>query len=82
MTNVMYYRLTDELIPVFYKRICIHCDGETQFLITQDDYNRWKINGEYIQDVFPEEPKDVREWMISGTHPACWKQVFGEEENY
>jgi hypothetical protein len=80
MSNVMYYRLTDELIPVFYKKICIHCNNETQFLMTQDDYDRWKVNGEYIQNVFPEEPKDIREWMISGTHPKCWDEMFPEED--
>ena len=80
MSNVMYYRLTDELIPVFYKKICFHCNNETQFLMTQQDYDRWKIDGEYIQNVFPEEPADIREWMISGTHPKCWDQMFLEKE--
>jgi len=48
--------------------------------MTQQDYDRWKIDGEYIQNVFPEEPADIREWMISGTHPRCWDEMFPEED--
>jgi hypothetical protein len=29
-----------------------------------------------IQDVFPELNADEREFMISGTHPACWDEMF------
>ena len=48
--------------------------------MTKEQYNKWKVRGLYIQDVFPNLDKDIREWMISGTHPACWKQVFGDED--
>jgi hypothetical protein len=50
--------------------------------MTKQQYNKWQVRGLYIQDVFPHLDKDIREWMISGTHPACWNQVFGEEEDY
>jgi hypothetical protein len=84
MTNVIYYRVAgDENVhcPDNVHRVCIHCEGETFFLMTKEQYDKWQVRRLYIQDVFPQLDKDVREWMISGTHPACWKEVFGEEDD-
>jgi len=25
-------------------------------------------------------PKDLREQIMTGTHPTCWIEMFGEEE--
>jgi hypothetical protein len=50
--------------------------------MTQDQYDRWKVKGEFAQNVFPHIDMDVREWMISGTHPDCWKDLFGDEDDY
>jgi hypothetical protein len=35
----------------------------------------WKI-----QDAVKSLDKDLREQMITGTHPDCWLEMFGEEE--
>ena len=48
--------------------------------MTQDQYDRWAKNLEYAQDVFPDTAPDIREWMISGTHPKCWDEMFPEED--
>jgi len=80
MTNVTYYKLTKDLAPCFVQKICIHCDDEVFFLMTQDQYDQWVIDKKYIQDVFPHVDKDIREWMISGTHPKCWAKMFPEED--
>ncbi len=38
-------------------------------------------SGLLIQDALPEQSADVREQLISGTHPACWNRIFaGMEE--
>ena len=41
-------------------------------------------NGPFIQDAWPESTAEQREQVISGTHPECWNEMFGEEddENY
>ena len=39
------------------------------FLMRQD--------GALVQTAFPEMPMDVREMLISGTHPECWDAEFG-----
>jgi hypothetical protein len=31
-----------------------------------------------MQEAFPDLDKALREQMISGTHPNCWKEVYGE----
>ena len=80
MTNVTYYKLTKEVAPCFVQKICIHCNDEVFFLMTQDQYDRWAKNLEYAQDVFPDTAPDIREWMISGTHPKCWDEMFPEED--
>jgi hypothetical protein len=83
MTNVIYYRVAgDETVraPANVHRVCVHCEDETFFLMTTEQYNRWQIRGLYIQDVFPHLDAETREWMISGTHPACWNEVFSDEE--
>jgi len=84
MTNVIYYRVAGDentYCPNNVHTVCIHCEGETIFLMTKEQFNKWKVRGLYVQNVFPQLDKETREWMISGTHPACWKQVFGEEED-
>ena len=37
--------------------------------------------GAKIQDAFPSIPADQREFMISGTSPEGWKQVFGGDDD-
>lgn len=34
----------------------------------------------YIQDFFPELNADEREFILSGSTPEEWKELFGEEE--
>ena len=67
--------------PASVQKFCIHCENETIFLMSTEEYNKWKIRNLFVQEVFPHLDKEVREWMISGTHPECWKQVFGDEED-
>ena len=38
------------------------------------------LNGEYVQKAFPTLPASQREFLISGTSPEGWTQMFGEEE--
>lgn len=83
MTNVTYYRVAgdpDAQATSFIQKICIHCDDQVFFLMTQDQYDQWVIDKKYIQDVFPHLDRDIREWMISGTHPKCWDEMFPEED--
>ena len=46
------------------------------------DFQSWKAwkDGELAQDAFPALTADQREFLISGTSPAEWNAMFGEEE--
>jgi|688.fasta_scaffold13218_18 hypothetical protein len=65
-----------------FTKTCMHCNEDTDFILDETEYQRLIINNEYIQDVFPLLGKEEREMMISGTHPKCWIEMFGSEDDY
>jgi hypothetical protein len=60
-----------------------HCPicGKTSTLQVREagilDYR----GGKLIQVAFPDLPADIREQLISGTHPECWTKTFGSEDD-
>lgn len=42
---------------------------------------RWKEQGAFVQNAFPNLSADERELLISGTHAQCWENMFGGEED-
>jgi hypothetical protein len=38
------------------------------------------MNGAKVQDAFPTLSPALREQIITGTHPACWDEIFGDED--
>ena len=42
--------------------------------------DRWHIGEILIQQAFPDLEPALREQMISGVHPDCWTELFGNEE--
>jgi hypothetical protein len=44
------------------------------------DVARWQEERLNIQDCFPYLDKDVREFMLSGTTPEEWDEMFPKEE--
>lgn len=65
---------------VLFSRVCIMCEEESWFRITEKEYDAWITQDGYIQDVFPHLSNENREVMISGTHPECWKAMFSYED--
>jgi hypothetical protein len=37
------------------------------------------LRGNYVQDSFKSMAAPLREQVITGTHPECWQQMFGQE---
>lgn len=37
--------------------------------------------GGFIQDTLAHRTPSEREQIISGTHPACWTALFGDDED-
>lgn len=60
---------------------CARCPvcGEAETVFVADAaYDRW-VSGALVQDAFPELAVDVRELLVSGTHPACWDSLFADD---
>lgn len=60
-------------------RPCTVCGSTTALTLDRDKFERWQ-QGELIQNVWPEKTADEREMLITGIHPVCWDNIFGEED--
>lgn len=54
---------------------CTICEKTSTLELDHRDIAAWKA-GALIQDVWPDLTPDVRELLISGTHPECWDSLF------
>ena len=58
---------------------CCCCGRLGEILVSVDGYAAWR-DGTLIQDAMPELAPEYREQLMTGTHPACWDAMFGNEE--
>jgi hypothetical protein len=52
--------------------------------VTQEQLDRIEArreNGELIQRIVPDLPKELREFLMTGITPEEWNEIFAEEEN-
>ena len=61
-------------------KTCTVCGQYEMWSLDRDSVMRWH-EGENIQRVFPDMSAGDREILISGTHPACWDKLFGEDDS-
>jgi len=64
-----------------HTRPCIRCKQRSVIVVEDREYERWRA-GAFVQDAFPNLSLTSRELIVSGTHEACWRTLFGEEEEY
>jgi len=64
---------------IFHCRPCSVCGNSSEIQVVESDLKRWQ-GGEHVQNVFPWMSADDRELLISGTHPACWDDMWREDE--
>lgn len=67
------------LIKVITPR-CIWCGHGGEVSVDREEFFQWR-GGALIQEAMPTTPQEIREQMISGTHPECWTQIFSEKVN-
>ena len=67
------------MMKVFDTKPCIRCEGTTLIRADVDAYYAW-MNGEFVQNAFPNWPAEKRELLITGTHPYCWDEMFWDPE--
>lgn len=65
-------------VEVTTKR-CNWCKKSSKLKLAKANYDKWQ-SGVYIQNAFPKMSSDVRELLISGTHPKCWDEMFPDED--
>lgn len=65
---------------------CLHCgkDGVIEVEMTDEQLDDFTHGSHNIQRIFPELSAEVREMLLTGTHPDCWNDMwsdFSEEED-
>lgn len=58
---------------------CVRCRDYGNVTVWEDDYKRY-INGALAQDAFADLLPPIREQIVSGTHPDCWLELFGDDD--
>jgi hypothetical protein len=58
---------------------CTVCGLGSKTTVDWLQYLVWQGGG-LIQTAFPNMSAGQREMMISGTHPFCWKEMMGEDD--
>lgn len=59
---------------------CSWCGKTGTVEMTFADYMQFEHGSGLIQDRLPHVPADVREQLKTGYHPACWKEMFGGDD--
>ena len=64
-------------------RRCMVCGNEGLLELPDEGISKYE-SGAFVQEAFPQLPKELREQIISGTHPKCWDEMFapfGDDED-
>jgi len=61
---------------IVVEKKCFHCGKMARVEVPREQYEAWR-SGVLAQNAFPQLPPEDREMLISGTHPECWKAMFG-----
>jgi hypothetical protein len=67
----------------FYTRVetprCRHCGYKGEVEVLNSGLFRWRA-GTLIQEALPDLGADLREQLMTGMHPECWKEMFDETQ--
>lgn len=69
----------DEEIVEYFTDPCSFCGQGGVVRVFPRELRLWKA-GAMAQVAFARLSADERELLISGTHPKCWDDAFGDEE--
>ena len=58
---------------------CSACGGDAHVEVPDVAYHAWR-GGMLAQEAFHDLSPEIREQIISGTHPACWNTLFQKED--
>jgi hypothetical protein len=60
---------------------CPVCHDTSIVEVDEKAYQSWR-DGALIQVAFPGMSTELREQLISGFHPKCWTELFGEDPDF
>jgi hypothetical protein len=63
---------------IYGTRRCPVC-LKTGFVDVKEDELFTYLRGEYVQTAFTSLTIPLREQIISGVHPECWQEMWGQE---
>ena len=58
---------------------CPVCRRKGAIFVPVDGYEAW-LNGTLIQNAMPDVRPELREQLVTGTHPDCWESLFEGSE--
>lgn len=58
---------------------CWHCGNTGTIELTEAEAVALKVT-RFVQDALPMRTADEREQVMTGTHPACWAEMFPNED--
>lgn len=70
----------EEMVEVKTKP-CSLCGKESIVEVPKAGFDAYKA-GAHVQNAFPHLHANVREMLISGTHPECWDKMFPPEDDW
>lgn len=62
--------------PLKVSNVCKVCGKRNNVIVEKIDFQKWQIEGEYIQNALPYLSADEREILVSGTCPPCWDKLY------
>ena len=80
-TQYMNRNVDDDIVTVPTDK-CIICSQEGTIEVIRKDWHElmWDNPRKDVKDYFPYLDKSSWEQIISGSHPKCFDDLFGEEE--
>jgi hypothetical protein len=66
------------MMTVYATRRCPVCLKTGTIMVDENELFLY-LRGEYVQNAFKSLTIPLREQIISGVHPACWEQLWGQE---
>lgn len=67
--------MSDTTLVTVNTPTCPVCRQADELVLPADGYLRW-LDGELVQDALPALAAADREMLVTGTHPACWDEMF------
>lgn len=65
-------------MTVFATRRCPVCYKTGTIMVDENELFSY-LRGNYVGEAFKSLSVPLREQIISGVHPKCWEEMFGQE---